>query len=153
MSFIEESATLTDVSEEDAYSSPTIATATPSLITCSICAGDIPNCTPEYYCGEVINQACNWCKADANLEDYDMTPDPFGSFLESEMPASIVSHCSPVNFSHNPKQSLINIPSLRAHYVLVPNHGGIFTSIDEVLMKMKRLMTRMDEAQNYCNQS
>ena len=82
-----------------------------------------------------------------------MTPDPFESFLHSEMPSSMVSYWTPANDSYCSKQSLLNIPSLVAHYVVASNSGDSNTSIDKVLKEMKRLTDRMDELQNSCNQS
>jgi len=120
-------------------------------MTCSICAADIPDCIPEYFCGSAVNPACNQFKNNANLADGGMTPDPFDSFFESEMPNTMVSHWTPA-FSHC-KQNLLYIHSLRAHYELVPDHGGLSSSLDMMLFEMQRLMDTMDKFQNFWDQS
>ena len=106
----------------------------PNLAKCNICAADITDYLPEYFCGEAISPACNRCKKEANLEDYEMTPDPFESFLHAEMPFSMVSYWTPANTSYYSKQTFLNIPSFVPHYVLASNSGDSSISIDNLFM-------------------
>ena len=105
-----------------------------------------------YFCGEAIDPACNQCKADANLADCDMTLDPFDSFYESEMPTYMVTHWTPTNITFNRKDSLLNLPSLQAHYVCSSNPenppGFLDNSLNEVLLQLKLLMDKMDKWQS-----
>ena len=121
-------------------------------VTCGICAADILNYIPVYFCGEAIDPACNQCKTDANLVDCDMTLDPFDSFYESEMPNSMVTHWTPTNITSNRKDSPLNLPSLQAHYVCLSNPGNppgfLDNSLNEVLLQMKLLMDKMDKWQS-----
>ena len=108
-----------------------------SQIVCSICARHIENYVPEYFCGETFNPACEKCKADANLDiGHDL--DPFSSFPIEGMPISLVSHWILPYYNATP--SLLAIPSLRAHYTMLPNPGSSFISMEEVLAEFKKMM-------------
>ena len=89
-----------------------------SLVYCSICAHLIERYVQEYLCDEPFNPACQKCKTDVNL-DVEHNSDPFSSFPIEGMPTSLVSHwVLPYN---NSSFSLLAIPSLKAHYVMLPN--------------------------------
>ena len=95
--------------------------------------------------GETINPACTQCK------DYD-PEDPFVSFPDPGMPASLVTHWTPPYTS--PKLGLSSFTSLRAHYILLPNPGDSFVSAAEVLREFKLLMEEERKAyRNECSQS
>ena len=105
---------------------------------CSICAEPIYAYIPEYFCGEKVNASCDRCKRDANLLLDDHSPDPFVSFPADGMPISLVSHwASPYNIHET---SLLSIPSLRAHYVMLPNPGSKFISMEEVMVEFQQMM-------------
>ena len=105
---------------------------------CSICACQILNYIPEYFLGEVVNAACELCKMNANLIDGDYSEDPFSSFPNDGLPSSLVSHwLYPYNVT---TKSLVDIPSLRAHYVLTPNPGSSLISMEEFLAEFKVMM-------------
>ena len=82
---------------------------------CSICALGISDYVLEYFCGEVVNPACDECKIKANLSEEDWTMDPFSSFPSSGIPISLVSHWTPPYAVTKP--SLVSIPSFEAHYM------------------------------------
>ena len=74
----------------------------------------------------------------ANLIDGDYSEDPFSSFPNDGLPSSLVSHwLYPYNVTTT---SLVDIPSLRAHYVLTPNPGSSLISMVEVLAEFKVMM-------------
>ena len=100
---------------------------------CSICGKEIPNYIPDYFMGERINPACSQCKV-YNTDDDE---DPYGSFPESEMPVTLVSHWSqPPTLQ---KQSMSSFMSLRAHYIKIPNPGDSFMTTKEILREFKML--------------
>ena len=102
---------------------------------CSICAIQIFNRIPEYFCGEVVAPICDECKRYANLSDLEQTFDPFSSFPASGIPISLISHWIPPLAVSN--QSFLSIPSLRAHYVQTLRPGDTFISMEEMLYEMK----------------
>ena len=67
---------------------PIISVAKPSVeVICSICAQNIPDYIPEYFCGEELHPACAQCKKNTFSSS-----DPFSSFPTSAQPLSLVSH-------------------------------------------------------------
>ena len=115
---------------------------------CSICACQIDNYIQEYFYGEMVNPACERCKIEANLFDSDHVKDPFSSFPIDGVPPSLVSHwISPWPAT---TKSLLDLPSLKAHYVILPNPGSSFISMEEVLQEFKKMM---DEQQRELRES
>ena len=87
-----------------------------SIKTCSICASEILDYYPEYFCGEIFNPACEMCK----VNDDTWNPhDPFSSFPTPSQPTSLVSHWllpPENNLSQNPS----SICSMISHFI--PNY-------------------------------
>ena len=122
------------------------------LICCSICSLEISCYIPEYFMGEVVNPACERCRRSAGLFIEDESADPFSSFPDLGVPSSIVSHWIPPHSIVPP--TLLTLPSLRAHYVLLPNPGSCFISMDEVLEEFKAIMDKQRrELQESCRQT
>ena len=71
----------------DSYENASMAQAFEASCYCSICALEIENYVPDYFCGELINPACNACKDKA-----DIVMDPFSSFPADGLPCSLLSH-------------------------------------------------------------
>ena len=88
-------------------------------ICCTICANQIVDYLPKYFCGSTISPVCKNCKKEANLAIGNESDDPFTSFSAEGMPSTLVSHWTLFTFS---SQSHSFIPSLK-HYVLLPNPG------------------------------
>ena len=119
------------------------------LCLCSLCGIEIRNYVPDYFMGEIINPACNECKG-ADVWD------PFSSFPDDDIPISLYGHWIPAlpdahNFAHS---NISSMPSMRAHYVRIPNPGCSFTAMEDVLQEF-RVMWRAQrqEMMNDCKQS
>ena len=113
--------------EDNAYSVYSNATL------CSLCAMEIPNFIPEYFCGKKYNHACNICEE----KDSSWAPDdPFASFPTPTQPSSLVSHWI-LHLPTKPPQNPGSIPSLITHCVKFPNPGDRFISIQEALEMMR----------------
>ena len=97
----------------------------------SICASSIVDYVPQYFCGQLVNPVCEQCCRDANVFIDDQLSDPFSSFSNSHMPSSMVSHWTPP--CNNKRQSLLNTPSMNAHYVRIPDPGDRFISMEEFI--------------------
>ena len=104
---------------------------------CNICAANIFNYLPEYFCGEPYNPTCEDCKAN----DSSWAPDdPFSSFPSPHPPPSLVSHWFPVNV--NAPRRPGSIPSMIAHCPKFPPPGSSFISMEEVLEMMREFFKR-----------
>lgn len=117
---------------------PLACTTEELKVRCSICSNEIVDYVPDYFCGLIINPACDDCKKAANLFIEDQDPDPYSSFPDYNLPPSLISHWIPPHSTVS--SNLLNLPSLRAHYVHLPNPGSSFLSMDEVFQEFKRLM-------------
>ena len=108
----------------------------PNNSLCSLCAIEIQNYIPEYFCGEKFNPACEECKDKDTL----WSPDnPFASFPTPSQPSSLVSHWT-LHLPSKPPQNPSSIPSLVTHCAKLPNPGDRFISVEEALkMMMERL--------------
>ena len=98
-------------------------------ITCSICASNIPDFTPEYFCGELLNPACEACKACDSLWNPD---DPFSSFSSPCQPTSLVSHWllpSEKVLPQNPSSFL----SMVSHFIPSQQNGQKLVTKEEFL--------------------
>ena len=104
------------------------------IIYCSICANPIMDYIPDYFCGETINPACRKCKRYESILD----DDPLSSFPDYGVPCSLISHWTPAHTVSSP--SLLDLQTMRAHYVRLPNPGSRFLSMKEVLQEFKVLM-------------
>ena len=103
---------------------------------CSLCAILIENYIPDYFCGEMMNPCCLKCKGSD-----DSASDPFSSFPDPVMPLTLASHW--IQPPKNHTRSLSSFPSLRTHYVLLPNPGDTFVSADEVLSEFKKFLDEL----------
>ena len=103
--------------------------------TCSICAVEIRGYIPEYFCGEVVNPACDECKMNANLSEDDHTMDPISSFPLQGIQNSLVSHWIPP-FAVA-KLNVMSIPSFKAHHVQPSTPVNCYLAREEMLRKMK----------------
>ena len=132
-----------------------VGSSTSDLDSCSLCSEAIINYIPEYFLGEVINPACDKCKLDAGLLIESGVLDPFSSFPIDEVPPSLLSHWIPPSSSRDSRpRSLLYLPSMRAHYVLLPNPGSSLVSMEEVLREFKTMMEKQrQEMRDSCKQS
>jgi len=80
---------------------------------CSICASCIPEYTPKYFMGEIMNTACNYC-------DDTAPDDPFSSFPTFGQPPSLASHWIPNTQVHGKKSFET---SMVAHNVIKHNNN------------------------------
>ena len=119
---------------------------------CSICSLEIACYVPEYFMGETVNPACDRCKREAELFIENDSLDPFSSFPDLGVPFSLVTHWIPPLSTTSP--NLLSIPSLRAHYVRLPNPGSRFLSTAEVFQEFKALMDEQrNELKDGCRQN
>ena len=89
---------------------PIVSVAIPSeAIICSICAQNIPDYIPEYFCGEELHPACVLCK-----ENTFSSSDPFSNFPTSVQPPSLVSHWL-LPHETSPPRNPSSITSLLSH--------------------------------------
>ena len=114
-------------------------------ITCSICASKIPDYTPEYFCGEVFNPACEACDSSRNPDD------PFSSFASPSQPSSLVSHwlppCQKV-LPHNPRSLLSMVSHFIPHQQNVENEEKLVTKEEFLeLFEEFRAQLRADREQ------
>ena len=104
-------------------------------LSCSICAVTLFNYVPTYFCGEKVNPSCVKCLGDDGL-------DTFFSF-PTGMPTSLVSHWIP---SHEEcefgKCSLSSIASMKSHYVRIPDPGGSFSAMEDLMQKFRILFNQ-----------
>ena len=127
------------------------STAVKPLICCSICGVNIENFVSEYICGKRLDPECNSCKSDHNSPHQN----PFTSF-SSGMPLSLVSHWLPSSYAHlNFVQTNLSLlPSLRAHYIRIPNPGGSFTAMEDVMQEYRIFLNAQRQAfMDGCKQS
>ena len=74
---------------------------------------------------------------------------PFASFPVDGFPSSLVSHWTDPSNIH--ETSLISLPSLKAHYVMLPNSGSKFISTEEVMVELQQMMDEhWREMKNSC---
>ena len=65
----------------------------------------------------------------------DHTPYPFARFPVDGIPSSLVSHWTdPYNIHET---GLLSLSSLKASYVMLPNSGSKFISIEEVMAELQ----------------
>ena len=108
----------------------------PNDSLCSLCAIEIQNYIPEYFCGKKYNPACEDCKEEDTLWSLD---NPFASFPTPSQPSSLVPHWM-LHLPSKPPQNPSSIPSLINHCAKLPNPGDRFISVQESLeMMMERL--------------
>ena len=121
-----------------------------SSILCSICAAYINDYIPEYFCGEIINAACDKCKRDANLLLEHQTTDPFSSFPEV-LPPSLVSHWTPFNYS---APCVSSLSTMKAHHVLLEYPGDSAILMKEMMREFRLLMEEQSrKMEEGCKQS
>ena len=117
-------------------------------ITCSICASNIPDFTPEYFCGELLNPACDACKACDSLWNPD---DPFSSFSSPCQPTSLVSHWllpSEKVLPQNPSSFLSMVSHFIPHQQNVENEEKLVTKEEFLeLFEEFRAQLRADREQ------
>ena len=112
-----------------------------SATFCTICAVRIDNFMPEYFLGEQINPACKDCLRAANILIGDEVSDPFSSFSDG-MPTSLSAHWIPPYMGIS-SPCISYLSSFRAHYVLLPNPGSRFISMEEVMREFKLMMEEL----------
>ena len=110
----------------------------PSITLCSICALEISNFIPEYFCGEKYNPTCEKCKADDSSWNPD---DPFSSFPSPTQPSSMVTHWISTDVKNTPLRPG-SISSMISHCALLPPPGSYFISKEEVLEIMREIFKR-----------
>ena len=116
---------------------------------CSLCGVNIRNYVPDYFFGEIINPACIKCKGPEIL-------DPFSSFPDDGIPSSLSCHWIPAlsDFYSFTPSNLSTMPSMRAHYVRIPNPGSSFTAMEDVLQEFRVIWrAQRQEMLNDCKQS
>ena len=121
-----------------------------SEIMCTICSIVIDNYIPVYFCGHEVNPACSRCRSD------DVLLDPFYSFPNDDMPSTLVTHWIPISFFNNSRQygALSTITTLRSHYLKLPNPGGSFTSMEDLMQEFRVLLNKQSQAfKEDCRQS
>ena len=109
-----------------------------NVTLCSICAIEISNFIPEYFCGEKYNPTCENCKADDSSWNPD---DPFSSFPSPTQPSSMVTHWICTDVMNTPLRPG-SISSMINHYALLPPPGSYFISKEEVLEIMREIFKR-----------
>ena len=117
------------------------------LLCCSNCAVLLDNYVSMYFCGEKVNPTCVRC-----LGDY--RDDPFISFLNG-MPTSLVAHWVP-SFEEckTEKRSLSSITSMKSHYVRLPDPGGTFSAMEDVMQEFRILLNKQQQQfSDNCKQS
>ena len=133
-----------DTSSTEPSETETNLSSTVLITYCSICTCQVQNYVPEYFCGEIVGAVCEKCKKNANLNDDEHMNDPFSSFPADEISSTLISHwISPYNIKAN---SLADFPSLKAHYVVLPNPGSRLLSMEEVMVEMQALMDKHRES-------
>ena len=115
---------------------------------CSICATKIDVYEPEYFSGELVNPACTSCK--------DNAAETFSSFPVDGMPSSLASHWLPSTPTENGFVyfNLSSMPSMRSHYIRIPNPGDSFTALEHLLQDYRVFLRRQrQELLEDCRQS
>ena len=116
-------------------------------LSCSICGVTLFNYVPTYFCGEKVNPSCSKCFGDDGL-------DTFFSF-PTGMPISLVSHWIPsLEECEFGKCSLSSITLMKSHYVRIPDPGGSFSAMEDLMQEFRILFNQQrQQISGDCKQS